>query len=282
MKAPLVPFLVMNGLALVGCDRPTQPSSTASSAAAVVPSTRESAEPSTAASVAVPAPSVAPSAEAPGSDVVTFDSETRGAPSASFEAIVGDWYVAAEGGAQGFEVDGSRWKNGVPSANLADQAKRLYGERYAEFLDGVKAFAFFPLAVAKAEPPPGDLSISVRFFPIGGTIDQAAGIAFGIEPNGTYLGVRANALENNVLYFRVVRGKRTVMQDVRNVPTPSKAWHTLTVDLQGAHLVATLDGEKRLDRAIEHAPAGKVGLWSKADSRVLFDDFRVRRLGQEH
>lgn len=42
-------------------------------------------------------------------------------------------------------VDGSKWRQGTPSASLADQAKRLYGERYAEFLDGVKAFAFFPL-----------------------------------------------------------------------------------------------------------------------------------------
>ena len=71
------------------------------------------------------------------------------------------------------------WRNGAPSANLADQAKRLYGDCYAEFLDGVKAFAFYPLAIRKEPPPAGDLRLSVRFYPIAGKIDQAAGIAFG-------------------------------------------------------------------------------------------------------
>ena len=143
---------------------------------------------------------------------------------------MGDWYVAEEAGVHALKVDGGRWRNGTPSANLADQAKRLYGDRYAEFLDGVKAFAFFPLAVWKGDPPPSDISISVRFYPVAGSVDQAAGIAFAIAPDGSYLGIRANALEDNILYFRVVKGRRTVMEDVRSVPTPSKTWHTLSVE----------------------------------------------------
>ena len=92
------------------------------------------------------------------------------------------------------KVDGSKWRDGTPSANLADQAKRLYGDRYAEFLDGVKAFAFFPLAIAREAPPPRDIRVRLRFYPLAGKIDQAAGIAFGIQTDGSYLGVRANAL----------------------------------------------------------------------------------------
>ena len=68
------------------------------------------------------------------------------APPTAFEGVVGDWYVGEADGKKGLMVDGTRWRQGTPSANLADQAKRLYGDRYAEFLDGVKAFAFFPLA----------------------------------------------------------------------------------------------------------------------------------------
>jgi hypothetical protein len=203
-----------------------------------------------------------------------------GAPSPSFEGAVGDWYVAEEAGAHGLKVDGSKWRNGTPSANLADQAKRLYGDRYAEFLDGVKAFAFFPFAVWKRDPPPGDLRISVRFYPLAGKIDQAAGIAFAIAPDGTYLGVRANALEDNVLYFRVVKGRRTVIDDIRNVPTPTKTWHTLAVELRGKHVTAEVDGQKRFEKTLEAVPAGKIGLWSKADSQVLFDDFKVEPLGE--
>jgi hypothetical protein len=205
----------------------------------------------------------------------SFDSDPVGVPSPSFEAVVGDWYVTEADKTRGLKVDGSKWRNGVPSASLADQAKRLYGDRYAEFLDGVKAFAFFPLAVWKSDPPSGDLSITVRFYPLAGSVDQAAGIAFGVEPDGSYFGARANALEDNILYFHVVKGKRTVIDNVRNVSTPTKTWHTLSVELRGKSLLVRFDGQERLDKALDRAPTGKVGLWSKADSQVLFDDFKV-------
>ncbi len=191
---------------------------------------------------------------------------------------MGEWTTREEGGVAAFVVDGSKWREGTPSVGLADQAKRLYGDRYAEFLDGVKAFAFFPLAVWKNEPPAGDLRVSVRFYPAAGKIDQAAGIAFAIAPDGSYLGVRANALEDNILFFKVVRGKRTVLDTVRNVPTPSRKWHTLVVEIRGLDLVVTLDGEKRYGKKIDHpanGSGGRVGLWSKADSVVAFDAFEV-------
>ncbi|HEU5479935.1 MAG TPA: hypothetical protein VFU90_08895 [Candidatus Tumulicola sp.] len=201
-----------------------------------------------------------------------------GEPSPSFEGVVGDWYVTEQAGARGLVVDGSQWRNGTPSANLADQAKRLYGDRYAEFLDGVKAFAFFPLAVWNGTPPVGDMRISVRFYPFAGKVDQGAGIAFAISPEGTYLGIRANALEDNLLYFKVVKGRRTVFDDVRNVPTATKTWHTLSLELRGKHVAATIDGQQRFEKALDSVPVGRVGLWSKADSQVLFDDFVVESL----
>src|SRR5262245_22673699 len=139
--------------------------------------------------------------------VVSFNEEKAGEPAAKFEGVVGDWYVGEAGGQKGLMVDGSRWRQGTPSANLADQAKRLYGERYAEFLDGVKAFAFFPLAVYTGECPSPDLALSVRFYPQAGRIDQGAGLAWSIAQDGSYFGARANALEDNLLFFRVVRGK---------------------------------------------------------------------------
>jgi hypothetical protein len=210
--------------------------------------------------------------------VIAFDGDPVGGPSPAFEAVVGDWYVAEEAGGRGLKVDGGRWRGGQPSAGIADQAKRLYGDRYAEFLDGVKAFAFFPFAVWKGEMPKGDVRISVRFYPEAGKIDQAAGIAFAIAPDGSYLGARANALEDNILYFRVVKGRRTLIDTVRNVSTPSKTWHTLSVVLRGKQLGVELDGKRRFEKTLDAAPVGRAGLWSKADSQVLFDDFAVTPL----
>jgi hypothetical protein len=207
--------------------------------------------------------------------LVTFDQDPVGEPPSTFEPVVGDWYVAEVAGARGLFVDGSRWRQGTPSANLADQARRLYGDRYAEFLDGVKAFAFFPLAVFKGDCPSGDLTLSVRFYPQAGRIDQAAGLAWSMAPDGSYLGARANALEDNLLFFRVVRGKRTIIDTVRGVETATRTWHTLKVSLRGRSLSVALDGQEKLKRDVEAPPSGRCGIWSKADSQVLFDDFAV-------
>jgi hypothetical protein len=181
-------------------------------------------------------------------------------------------------GARGLLVDGSRWRSGEASASIADQAQRLYGDRYAEFLDGVRAYAFFPLAVVRDAPPSGDLRISVRFYPIEGRIDQAAGIAFAIQPDGSYLGVRANALEDNALFFRVERGRRSILETIRGVETSTHAWHTLVLELRGTALRATLDDHVIYEPTLDAVPTGHVGLWSKADSQVLFDDLRIESL----
>ncbi len=229
-----------------------------------------------AATPAVPSAPAAAAAPAATSDrLITFDDQTPGAPSPEFESVIGDWYVSEVGGARGLMVDGSKWRQGTPSANLADQAKRLYGDRYAEFLDGVKAFAFFPLSVYKGECAGDDLTLSVRFYPQAGRIDQGAGIAWSVANDGSYWGARANALENNILFFKVVRGKRTVVQNVRGTPTATRTWHTLQVHLKGKSLDVQLDGKEYLRRELEAPHSGRCGLWSKADSQVLFDDFRI-------
>src|SRR5262249_28879202 len=153
-----------------------------------------SAPPPLAPTTAVPEPTPPPPEPAPIGIAMAFDDDAVGGPAAGIEAVIGDWIVGEQDGARGLMVDGSRWRNRTPAATRADAARRLYGERYAESLDGVRPFAFFPLAVVEAPPPAGDLRLSVRFFPIAGKIDQAAGIAFAIAPDGSYYGARANAL----------------------------------------------------------------------------------------
>lgn len=281
MKPPSLRPVVVAAALLAACERPVdpgparaepEPADPKSAAADPKPVTPEP-EPARAAEA-----KVEPSAEAPTGLTLTFDADEVGGPADGVEAVVGDWVVAEHDGARGLMVDGSRWRNGTPSVSLADQAKRLYGERYAEFLDGVKAFAFFPLAVADEAPPEGDVRLSVRFFGIAGKIDQAAGIAFDIQPDGSYAVVRANPLEDNILWARVARGRRKIIDTIRNTPTPTKTWHTLVVTVRGLEMDVELDGKGYFHKTLEHAPTGRVGLWSKADSQVLFDDFRAEPL----
>src|SRR6478735_6937429 len=104
---------------LAACERPT------SGGAGPSP-----AEPSSVVAVASAPPPPGPKAA-----VVAFDDEPLGGPSQAFEGVVGDWYVTDVAGTHGLIVDGGKWRDGVASVSLADQAKRLYGDRYAEFLD---------------------------------------------------------------------------------------------------------------------------------------------------
>jgi hypothetical protein len=49
----------------------------------------------------------------------------------------------------------------------------------------------------------------------------------------------------------------------------------LKVTLRGKAMSVELDGKERLRRDIESPPSGRCGVWSKADSQVLFGDFAV-------
>lgn len=204
---------------------------------------------------------------------VDFASETVGAEPKSFLSVVGIWRVEQEGTKKVLAVDGRQWKEGQSSAGIADKARALYGERYAEFLDRVQAFAYFPYAVAKDVQDFKNGEISVRFEGISGRIDQGAGILFNLKPNGDYLTVRANPLENNLVLWKFEKGKRSSVKWIRNTPTPSRVWHDLKVRIAGTKVEGYLDGKLYLEHTLAEPVSGRIGLWSKADSYVYFDGY---------
>lgn len=208
--------------------------------------------------------------------VADFSKDQVGAEPVAFAPVVGFWRVAVEKDRKALQVDGSGWKRGEPSAGLADKARALYGERYAEFLDSVKAYAYFPLAVARDITDFREGEISLRFKPLSGRIDQAAGIAFNLKPNGDYLILRANALENNLVLFKYVHGVRSPVKWIRDTPTATGQWHALRLIIHGRHIQGLLDGKPLLEHDWQEPISGRVGVWSKADSVVLFEDFTVK------
>ncbi len=207
---------------------------------------------------------------------VDFSPETIGAEPKAMLPMVGNWIIAPEGGKKVLKVDGTRWQQGQSGANLADKARAVYGERYAEFLDSVKAFAYFPYVVARDIPDFKEGEIDLRFKPLAGRVDQAGGILFDLKPNGDYLALRANALENNLVLWRVVKGKRISVKWVRNTPTPSGQWHDLKLIIRGRNLEGYLDGKRVLEHTLDQPVNGRVGIWTKADSVCLFDAFQVK------
>ncbi len=123
---------------------------------------------------------------------IDFSSETVGAEPQSMVPVVGFWRIENDNGKKVLVVDGRHWKEGQSSAGIADKARALYGERYAEFLDRVQVYAYFPYAVAPKVENFTDGEITVRFEGLSGRIDQGAGILFNLKSNGDYLTIRAN------------------------------------------------------------------------------------------
>jgi hypothetical protein len=206
---------------------------------------------------------------------IDFSKEAVGAEPTSLVGVVGIWRIESEAGNNVLAVDGRQWKEGQSSAGIADKARALYGERYAEFLDRVQAYAYYPYAVAKDVQDFRNGEITVRFEGISGRIDQGAGILFNLKPNGDYLTIRANSLENNLVLWKFEKGRRSSVKWIRDTPTPSRQWHELKVRIAGTKVEGYLDGKLYLEHTLPETVSGRIGLWSKADSYVYFDDYTV-------
>ncbi|MCP4154785.1 MAG: hypothetical protein GY757_44095 [bacterium] len=175
-----------------------------------------------------------------------------------------------------YAVDGRKWEKGLLAKGIVDKAKGLYGKRYAEFLDNLEAYKYFPLAICKEIGTFREGCITLKFKGISGRIDQAAGIAFNIKQNGDYLVVRANPLENNLVLFKMERGKRSSVQWIRNAKALTRTWHELKVIIEGKQIKGYLNGKLYVNYTWREEITGKIGLWSKADSYVFFDDVSIK------
>jgi hypothetical protein len=135
----------------------------------------------------------------------------------------------------------------------------------------------FPLAVYK--PYSGkNLELSVRFKPVAGTVDQAGGIAVRLSTPDDYYVARANALEDNVRFYRVVKGRREQLASA-NAKVAANQWHTLVLRAEGDRFTVSFDGKALLTAQDNTFPdAGKVAVWTKADSVTYFDTISIMPL----
>jgi hypothetical protein len=125
--------------------------------------------------------------------------------------------------------------------------------------------------------PPGpftDVDVSVRFKPLAGREDASGGIVFRFS-QGRYYVVRANALEGNFRLYYYDGGRRQ-LASARVTPPAVGQWHTMRLVTVGDRMQAWLDGALSLDHRDSRFKAGRVGLWTKADSITAFDDLTVR------
>jgi 3-keto-disaccharide hydrolase len=183
-----------------------------------------------------------------------FESDTVGSPPAGFEfgrtgsGAEGKWVVRIEKGAD---------KNHVLLQESADPTDYR-----------------FPVAVLK-EGSYTDVTLSVRARPLSGEVDQGFGLVWRYTDANNYYITRCNADEDNCTIYHTVKGSRRAFLN-HAVKVAKNTWHTLKVEATGDHFLVWYDGNKVLDAKDEtFKNAGKVGLWTKADSVIEFDDFTV-------
>ena len=132
----------------------------------------------------------------------------------------------------------------------------------------------FPLAVVK-EGSYKDVTLSVRARPVSGEVDQGFGMVWRYKNANNYYIARCNADEDNCTIYHTVAGSRRSFQN-KSIKVAKNTWHTLKVDATGNHFVVWFNGNKVLDATDDiFKDAGRVGLWTKADSVIQFDDFTV-------
>ena len=153
--------------------------------------------------------------------------------------------------------------------------------RHGETLtyEGGAAFGW----AVRERPPYRDGWVEARFKPVAGREDRAGGVVWRWRDADNYDVARANALEGNIVAYKVVAGRRTDLTPVdarpgtygMKVPVATGAWHTLRVDFTRDRFEITCDGRRLFAVRDETFPdAGRVGIWSKADSVTEFDQFR--------
>ncbi len=183
-----------------------------------------------------------------------FETDALGQPPAGFEfartggGAEGKWVVRVERGAE---------KNHVLVQESADPTDYR-----------------FPLAVLK-DGTYGDVTLSVRARPLSGKVDQGFGLVWRYKDANNYYITRCNADEDNCTIYHTVDGRRRPFLN-HSVKVATNAWHILKMEAVGDHFTVWFDGNRVLDaRDQTFKDAGRVGLWTKADSVIEFDDFNV-------
>ncbi len=175
-----------------------------------------------------------------------------------------------------FELTGAgdpgEWR--VQEAQDAPSGKTIVAQRSADDTDSRYPLCIFESVSAK------DAFVTVRFKAISGEVDQAGGVVVRLKDKDNYYIARANVLEDNVRFYKVVDGSRKQLAGVSCKVAPG-SWHTLGLEARGTRFRVLFDGAllfEAEDSAL--AAAGKAGLWTKADSVTWFDDLEVVELAK--
>jgi hypothetical protein len=190
--------------------------------------------------------------------VITFDKDEPGQPPKDFA-----FGLAGEGGP-------GRWQ-------VVEDKTAAGGKALAQLTTNTAANRFLVAIYNPTVFVNGEITTRCR--PVTGKVDQACGVIVRAADARNYYIARANALENNVRFYRVRNGQREQLATDDNVKVASGQWHTLTLQAAGDRYTVVFNGKtlhSTTDKAL--GAAGRAGLWVKSDSVTHFDRVEIRPL----
>src|SRR6266540_2421144 len=139
--------------------------------------------------------------------------------------------------------------------------------------------AAYPLLL-KDDTDIKDGFIQIKFKAVAGSEDRAGGVVWRARDANNYYVVRANALEDNVVLYKTVEGVRSALDIIGRkggygvaISVPANEWLSLRVEFKGSRFCVLYNGQQLFEvEDSTFTDAGKVGLWTKADSVTLFDE----------
>lgn len=98
---------------------------------------------------------------------------------------------------------------------------------------------------------------------------------FRIQDQSNHYILRANALEDNVNIYTYAGGRRHLIKE-GIAQVLSGKWQVLRAEVVGNQIRGFLNDRLVVEATDSTYGAGKVGLWTKADSATCFDDIEAK------
>lgn len=117
--------------------------------------------------------------------------------------------------------------------------------------------------------------VSVTFKTVWGRKSQSAGLVWRYQDERNYYLLRADALANEIVLYKVQDGRRVSIVPRRH-RIPGHTWQILKVTFRGPRFEVYFDHRRVFVGDDEtFLQAGRVGLWAMPGTVTYFDDFRA-------
>ena len=195
-----------------------------------------------------------------------FDHDRAQQPPQDWDMVAGQWRVLVD-------RDAPSEPNalGLPGYGLPHVQE--LGLWFESFID-----THYQVAIPKDAPQSTDFSYAANIKLWGGAFGSYAGLVFRYsDPNNYYVLVAA-CPKDYVALYRMSGGQMTLLKQAP-VELVRSQWYSMKVDAKGGHFVGYLDGKQVLAADDGSFAQGRIGVWSRDDSRVSFDSIRLSPSG---